>query len=52
VLLVSLLWPRWFPLSYFVFKRTKVLDVCVDLFLGLMTGVMNMVLAQVTYMVT
>lgn len=39
-------------MSYFVFKRTKVLDVCVDLFLGLMTGVMNMVLAQVTYMVT
>lgn len=47
--LASLLWPPWFPLSYFVFKRTKVLD---ELCLGLMTGIMTTVLAQAAYLVT
>lgn len=39
-------------MNYFVFKRTKVLDVCVELCLGLTTGIMSTVLAQAAYLVT
>lgn len=39
-------------MSYFVFERTKVLDVYFQLCLELVAGVMSMVLAQVACLVT
>lgn len=49
--LAFLLWSQ-FILSYFVFKGTNVLDVYLELCLGLMAGVMDVVLALVAHLVT